>query len=151
MENLKKWLPMWLLIAAGIIALSFGFYAAFSKVSSIDKTTDVNLSDIWKGLSSLEGKKAAYLARTDWLSHTGMAYIGGIISGILGSFSLGASVFVGHKINKDDLNDRKIVLIFSITVFVILLSLGIASFVCNINLDSDEWRAKQILKTLESQ
>ena len=117
MDNLKKWLPTGLLAIAGILALSLGFAAAFA-------TKDGGSVSDYKTL--LDGKITAtpafskILDETSIMSHIDMAYIGGIVTGVLGLLAIGAAGFV------------------------VLVTLGIAAIVCHSQLMSPTWSKEQV-------
>ena len=108
MDILKKWLPTGLLAIGGFIGLVIGFVAAF---------TD-QFGTIYKMREQMSDTLS---------SHLSIAYIGGIIAGVLGLLSLGAAAFVGYKTFNGELEGNTIILIVSIIAFVVIIALGSAA------------------------
>ena len=140
----KKWLPTILLVISGILALIFGFYAAFSKIDNI------SLAHRWKIFNELINKESELLDKSQLFSHTGMAYIGGIVTGVLGFIVICVGLFIGFKIMKGNFEENKIILISSMVVFVVLVTLGIAAIVCHFDMASPGWNAKEVAKINKS-
>ena len=136
MEMFKKWLPTGLLVIAGIIAISLGFAAAFAPINGS------SVKEVYEVIPPLFG--------TTIISHLGMAYVGGVTTGVLGVISLIAASIIWYKTHNDELDGNKIILAISIIVFVISLVLGIAAIICNSELNNETWMQGQITKVMVS-
>ena len=128
MDIFKKWLPTGLLALAGILALSLGFSSAFGG----SFVPGMSMKMMYDGFSSHS------IVPSIFVSHAGMAYIGGIITGVLGLISLVVAAFLGYRAYNDELLNNMVIII-SIISFVILLSLAIAVVVCKTDLNSISW------------
>ena len=142
MDTLKKWLPTGLLAIGGILGLALGFAAAFGNAFIIMKVNDLFTQVNDNNVGGVLG------------THVKIAFIGGIVAGVLGILSLGASAFVGYKAFNGELEGNTAILVSSIVTFVIVFAIAVAAIVCQSDLNSSTWimkNAGQIGKALMKQ
>ena len=136
MDTLKKWLPTGLLALGGLLGLILGFVAAFSD----------GMEDAYKIYTADSVMGIKIKMPTSISTHAYIAYIGGIVAGVLGLLSLAASAFVGYKVNNGELEGNIAILVISIITFVVVLAIAIAATVCHSDLKGGVWVMEQLTK-----
>ena len=127
MNIIKKYGAAIILAATGLLALSLGFAAAFGKAYGGTSTVK-NFYDL-----KMHGAVG---------SHAGMAYAGGIITGVFGLFAMGAAaLIIFMKL------EGKIILISAIIAGVVLFILSVAAIACQAELNSVPWVTSRIIVT----
>lgn len=125
-----------------VLAIALGFAAAFGEVFSGKPGVTEHVKDQYDLLKDMpESVRSVF--PTVIASHINFAWIGGIITGVLGILGLGAAGFVMFK--GIELNQTLMIVV--LVAVATMMSLAIAAIVTQGQLNSETWMMDQFPKT----
>lgn len=121
-----------------VLAIALGFAAAFGEVFSGKPGVTQHVKDQYDSIKDMP--ETLKDAMSTIVAHTNFAWIGGIITGVLGILGLGAAGFVMFK--GIELNQTLMIVV--LVAIATMMSLAIAAIVTQGQLNSETWVMDQM-------